>query len=91
MNKKVLVFLLAGILLLNGCANQNAKKNEKQVKDNVISQVQQDEKQSDKNKKQDEQSHEDQKSKTDVNDKEDNSSQNQKKTSKVSNNRGGSE
>lgn len=86
MNKKVLVFLLAGILLLNGCANQNAKKNEKQVKDNVISQVQQDEKQSDKNKKQDEQSHEDQKSKTDVNDKEDNSSQNQKKTSKVSNN-----
>lgn len=44
MNKKVLVFLLAGILLLNGCANQNAKKNEKQVKDNVISQVQQDEK-----------------------------------------------
>lgn len=85
MNKKVLILLLLGIVMLNGCKLQSSNEKEKQNKEDVVAQVKVDEDEKSKKQETDSKKEDEKDSKTNSIVDETNSSEPNKETSKTNN------
>lgn len=85
MNKKVLILLLLGIVLLNGCSLQSSNEKKKQIQDDIAIQVKDDENEKSKKQESDSKKENKQDSKTNNIINENNSNEQKKETSKTNN------